>query len=108
MPKMQNETPATLEPAERRSFSYIAGYTGIIRKLVNNNRTKKRHSSDEITVLLQVMKSNEAINACFYIYFCLNRTRGGLVCPCDDLIHIIQVAEVTHSEAKSKRLTIHC
>ena len=55
--------PATLEPAERRPFSDIAGYTGIVRKLVNKNRTKKRDSSDEIQVLLQAMKSTEAINA---------------------------------------------
>ena len=36
------------------------------------------------------MKSTEATNA-----FISARARGGLVCPCDDLIHIVEVTEVT-------------
>lgn len=72
MTKTQNETPATLEPAEHGPFSDIAGY--IVRKLVNKNRTKKGHSSDGIQALLQVMKSTEASNA-----FISARIRGGLV-----------------------------
>ena len=83
MTKMQNETPAMLVPAELGPLSYIAGY--IVSKLVNKNRTKKGQSSDEIQ-----LKSTEATNA-----FISARTRGGLVCPCDDLIHIVEVAEVT-------------
>lgn len=36
------------------------------------------------------MKSTEATNA-----FISARTRGGLLSPCDDRIHIVEVAEVT-------------
>ena len=97
--KTQNETSATLEPAELGPLSYIAGY--IVSKLVNKNRTKKGQSSDEIQALLRDMKSTKATNA-----FISARTRGGLVCPCDDLIHIVEVAEVTF-RGKSTRLTIH-
>ena len=88
MTKKQNETPVTLEPAERGPLSYIAGY--IVSKLITKNRTKKGQSSDEIQALLNVMKSTEVANAFIYA-----RTRGGLICPCDDLIHIVEVAELS-------------
>ena len=88
MTKKQNETPATLEPAERGPLSYIAGY--IVSKLITKNRTKKGQSSDEIQAVLNVMKSTEVANA-----FISARTRGGLICPCDDLIHVVEVAELS-------------
>ena len=88
MTKKQNETPVTLKPAERCPLSYIAGY--IVSKLITKNRTKKGQSSDEIQALLNVIKSTEVANA-----FISVRTRGGLVCPCDDLIHIVEVAELS-------------
>ena len=36
------------------------------------------------------MKSTEATNT-----FISARTRGGFVCPCDDLIHIVEVTELS-------------
>jgi hypothetical protein len=36
------------------------------------------------------MKSTEVTNT-----FISARTRGGFVCPCDDLIHIVEVAELS-------------
>ena len=91
----QDDTPATLEPAERGPLSYIAGY--IVSKLVHKNRTKKGQSNAEIQALLQVMKSTETANT-----FISARTRGGLICPCDDLIHIVEVAELSFRSEISK------
>ena len=87
MSKTQDKTPAKLEPAERVALSYIA--RSIVSKLVNKNRTKKGQSSDEIHALLQVLRSTEGTNA-----FISARTRGGFICPCDDLVYIVEVAEL--------------
>ncbi len=73
----------------------IAGY--IVSKLVHKNRTKKGQSNAEIQALLQVMKSTETANT-----FISARTRGGLICPCDDLIHIVEVAELSFRSEISK------
>jgi hypothetical protein len=63
------------------TFAYI------VSKVCSKNRIKKYQSNDEIQALLQVMKSTEAANT--YVHFMPARSRGGLVCPCDDLIHIV-------------------
>ncbi len=91
----QDDTPATLEPAECGPLSYIVGY--ILSKLVHKNRTKKGQSNAEIQALLQVMKSTKTANT-----FISARTRGGLIYPCDDLIHIVEVAELSFRSEISK------
>ena len=54
-----------------------------------STKTKQRKPS-EIQAFLEVIKSTEATNT-----FISVQTRGGFVCPCDDLIHIVEVAELS-------------
>lgn len=92
---ISNETPEQtsagtpqLNPAEHGPLSYIAGY--IVSKLHQTNKNKKGESNEEIQALLQVMKSTDTTNN-----FISARTRGGLISPCDDLVSILKVAELS-------------
>ena len=53
------------------------------------NRVKKGKCNEEIQALLQVMKSTDITNN-----FISTQTRGGLISPCDDLLSIVEVAEL--------------
>ena len=77
-----------LDPAERGPLSYVAGY--VVPKLYQTCRRKKDKCNEELQALLQNMKSTEAPNS-----FISARTRGGLVNPCDDLVSILEDAEIS-------------
>ena len=79
-----------LDPAEYRPLSYVAGY--VIGKLRQLNREKKGDGNQELQALLQNMKSSEPNN------YISARTRGGLVTPCNDLVEILKVAEISFRE----------
>lgn len=91
---MAENIPATLpqlNPAEHGPLLYIAAY--IVSKLHQTNRRKKGKYNEEIQALLQSMKSTETPNN-----FISVRTRGGLISPCEDLINILEVAELSFRE----------
>ena len=88
--KNSNESVTTesmqIDQAERGPLSYMAGY--VIAKLCQLSRKKDAEKSKELLTLLQSLKSkvtNTYISA---------RTRGGLVTPCQDLVNIVEIAEV--------------
>ncbi len=68
-----------IDEAERGRLSYV---------LCQLSRKKHGEKSKELLTLLQSLKSkvtNTYISA---------RTRGGLVTPCQDLVNIVEIAEV--------------
>ncbi len=76
-----------INPAERGPLSYIGGY--VVSKLFKNNKGKSRPENKELQELLHNMKCSNESNS-----FISARTRGGLVTPCDDLVAILEEAEV--------------
>ena len=76
-----------INPAERGPLSYIGGY--VVSKLFKNNKGKSRPENKELQELLHNMKCSNQSNS-----FISARTRGGLVTPCDDLVGILEEAEV--------------
>ena len=82
-----HDEPMQLNPVERGPLAYIGGY--IISKLTHINRKKKDNINEQIQALLQSMKSVGPANS-----FIANRTRGGLTSPCDDLVNILEEAEL--------------
>ena len=82
-----HDEPTQLNPIERGPLAYIGGY--IITKLTHINRKKKDNINEQIQALLQSMKSVGPANS-----FIANRTRGGLTSPCDDLVNILEAAEL--------------
>ena len=93
--KTKDDTTKKIQPAERGPLVYIAGH--IVSKLIHKNRAKRGETSGEIQAPLQVMKSTEASNT-----FISARKRSGLICPCDDLINIVEVAESSFREEIKK------
>ena len=85
----------SIDPAEHGPLSYIAGH--VISQLFKKNRGKQNLENEELQALLQNMKSandsNQYISA---------RTRGGLVTPCDDLVAILEEAELLFRKEVSK------
>ena len=79
--------PTELNPVERGPLAYIGGY--IISKLTHINRKKKDNINEQIQALLQSMKSVGPANS-----FIANRTRGGLTSPCNDLVNVLEEAEL--------------
>ena len=79
--------PTELNPVERGPLAYIGGY--IISKLTHINRKKKDNINEQIQALLQSMKSVGPANS-----FIANRTRGGLTSPCNDLVNVLEKAEL--------------
>ena len=79
--------PIELDPAERGPLSYVAGY--VVSKLFQTSRRKTDKRNQELEALLQNMKSSGPSSS-----FISARTRGGLVDPCDDLVRIVEEAEI--------------
>ena len=76
-----------INPSERGPLSYIGGY--VVLKLFKNNKGKSSPENKELRELLHNMKGSNESNS-----FISARTRGGLVTPCDDLVAILEEAEV--------------
>lgn len=76
-----------LHPCERGPLSYIAGY--IVSKLYQTSRSKQGIINEGLHALLQALKSDETANS-----FISARSRGGLVTPCENLLGILEEAEI--------------
>ena len=85
------EQAIEINPAERGPLSYIGGY--VVSQLFKKNKGK----NEDLQALLQNMKSTSDSNN-----FIASRTRGGLVTPCDDLVGILEEAEVLFRNEISK------
>ena len=85
--EVTHNEPTELNPVERGPLAYIGGY--IISKLTDINRKKKDNINEQIQALLQSMKSVGPANS-----FIANRTRGGLTSPCNDLVNVLEEAEL--------------
>jgi hypothetical protein len=94
-----HDKPTELNPVERGPLAYIGGY--IITKLTQINRKKKDNVNEQIQALLQSMKSTGTANS-----FIANRTRGGLTSPSDDLVNILEAAELACRDEVTKSLGI--
>ena len=81
-----------INPEERGPLSYLAGY--IVSKLHKTCARTKDKNNGELLSLLQNMKSAEGLTNSFISA----RTRGGLVTPCDNLVGILEIAEVLFRE----------
>lgn len=82
------ESVVQIDPAERGPLSYIGGY--VISKLFQINKRKTGQQNEELQALLHNMKaSDQSSNS-----FISARTRGGLVTPCEDLVGILEAAEI--------------
>ena len=79
-PAIEQKDVSELSEIERGPLSYIAGY--VLSQL------RKKSSNDELQLLLQSMMCPSSENT--YIE---TRSRGGLVTPCNDLVHILEVGE---------------
>ena len=84
-----------IDPAERGPLSYIGGY--IVSKLFQTNKRKTGPQNEELQALLQNMKSSDQSSS-----FISARTRGGLVTPCDDLVGILEEAEISFRKEVTK------
>ena len=80
------EQAIKLNPAECGPLSYVGGF--VVSQLFKRNKGKSSPQNEELQVLLQNMKSAESNS------FISARTRGGLVTPCNDLVGILEEAEV--------------
>lgn len=99
-PSTMSATSPQLNPTEHGPLSNIAGY--IVSKLHQTKRKKKGNCSEEIRALLQAMKSTESPSK-----FISARTRAGLISPCDDLIRILEITELSFREEVNKsKLTV--
>ena len=81
-----------INPEERGPLSYLAGY--VVSKLHKTCARSKDKNNGELLSLLQNMKSAEGLTNSFISA----RTRGGLVTLCDDLVGILEIAEVLFRE----------
>jgi len=77
----------SLDKAERGPLSYVAGYE--VSKLFQANKRKSGEHKEELNSLLQSMKSSGTSS------FIASRTRGGLVNPSENLVGILEEAEIT-------------
>ena len=84
-----------INPAECGPLSYIGGY--VVSKLFKKNKGKSSPENKELQDLLHNMKCSNESNS-----FIDARTRGGLVTPCDDLVAILEEAEVLFRNEISK------
>ena len=84
-----------IDSAERGPLSYIGGY--IVLKLFQTNKRKTGPQNEELQALLQNMKSSDQSSS-----FISARTRGGLVTPCDDLVGILEEAEISFRKEVTK------
>lgn len=84
-----------IEACEMGPLSYIAGY--IVRKLTNARKIKPGLENTELQELLMSMQSEQENNS-----FIQARNRGGLVNPSDDLLGILQEAEINFRREVNK------
>ena len=85
-----------LEPGEHGPLSYIGGY--IISKLLQKNKRKTGQENEELQSLLHYMKAvDQSSNS-----FIAARSRGGLITPCDDLLGILEAAEISFRKKVDK------
>lgn len=89
-PAIEQEGVSELSEMERGPLSYIAGY--VLSQLRNKS------SNDELQLLLQSMMCPSSENT--YIE---TRSRGGLVTPCNDLVQILEVAEIVFRQFTAKQ-----
>jgi hypothetical protein len=93
------EQPVKINPAELGPLSYVGGY--VVSQLFKRNKGKSSPQNEELQALLQNMKSAESNS------FISARTRGGLVTPCNDLVGILEEAEVLfRSEISKSKLVL--
>ncbi|CAB3994279.1 Hypothetical predicted protein [Paramuricea clavata] len=76
-------------------LSYIAGY--VVRKLTSARKKKTESENNELQGLLRSLQSEQENNS-----FIQAPNRGGLVNPSDDLIGILQEAEINFRREVNK------
>jgi flagellin-specific chaperone FliS len=84
-----------IEACKMGPLSYIAGY--VVRKLTNARKKKTESENTELQGLLRSLQSEQENNS-----FIQARNRGGLVNPSDDLIGILQEAEINFRREVNK------
>ena len=92
-PASEQKGISELSEIERGPLSYIAGY--VLSQL------RKKSSNDELLLLLQSMMCPSSENA--YIDA---RSRGGLVTPCNDLVQLLEVAEIVFRQFTAKQSSV--
>ena len=84
-----------IEACERGPLSYIAGY--VVKRLTNSSKKKTESENTELRRLLMSLQSEQENNS-----FIQARNRGGLVNPSEDLLGILQKAEINFRRKVSK------
>ena len=84
-----------IETCEMEHLSYIAGY--VVRKLTSARKKKTQSANTELQGLLRSLQSEQENNS-----FIQGRNRGGLVNQSDDLIGILQEAEINFRREVNK------
>ena len=85
-----------LNENERGPLAYIAGYV-----LSNLRKKSKKKVNDELQIILEHMISSGLENA-----YIKARSRGGLVTPCDDLVKLLEVVEISFRQFIGKQPTV--
>ena len=93
---VQTEISSRLDENERGPLSCIAGYV-----LSNLKRKSKNKHDDELQIILEHMIHSGLENA--YIEA---RSRGGLVTPCEDLVKLLEVAEILFRQFMGNQPTV--
>jgi hypothetical protein len=93
-PTPQSESITKIDPAESGPLSYIAGY--VVSKLYSANKRNKGQDNEKLQAILQNMKSQAPTT------YVAARSRGGLVSPCEDVVKILEVAEVCFRQEMTK------
>ena len=92
-PFIEQKDVSELSEIERGPLSYIAGY--VLSQL------RKKPSNDELQLLIQTMICPSSENT-----FIESRSRGGLVTPCNDLVKILEVAEILFRQFTAKQSSV--
>ena len=86
-----------IEACEMGILSYIAGQGMLLKKLTSARNKKTESAKTELQVLLRSLQSEQENNS-----FIQARNRGGLVNQSDDLIGILQEAEINFRREVNK------
>ena len=92
-PAIEEKDASELSEIERGPLSYIAGY--VLSQL------RKKSSNDELLLLIQTMVCPSSENT-----YIKTRSRGGLVTPCNDLVKILEVAEIIFCQFTTKQSSV--
>ena len=92
-PAIEEKDASELSEIERGPLSYIAGY--VLSQL------RKKSSNDELQLLIQTMMCPSSENT-----YIKTRSRGGLVTPCNDLVKILEVAEIIFHQFTTKQSSV--